>query len=95
MATRMGSFDPSVESFINYRERLDAYFIANDTDNGKKTATLLSVIGPQTYNTLRSLTAQDQPLGKPYQDLCKLMMDHFCPKPLEIMERFKFHKRNQ
>lgn len=92
---RPDSFNEGLESFTNYKERLDAFFIANDVSVAKQTSTLLSSIGPKSYNTLRSLTAPDLPSTKTYTELCSLLTKHFCPPPLEIVERFKFHKRNQ
>ena len=35
------------------------------------------------------------PITKTYDELCKLLNDYYCPPPLEIMERFKFHNRKQ
>lgn len=89
------SFNEGIETFTNYKERLDIFFIANDIPADKQSATLLSSIGAKTYNTVRSLTAPDLPLTKTYGELCGLLSSYFCPPPLEIVERFKFYKRNQ
>ena len=43
---KLGDFKPERESFVNYVERLEMYFTANDTDDDKKVAVFLSVIGP-------------------------------------------------
>lgn len=88
-------FNESSESFRNYKERLDAYIVANDVTDAKTSSLLLSSIGPKTYQTLRSLCAPDLPSSKPYNELCDLLIQHFSPVPLEIMERYKFHKRDQ
>ena len=89
------TFDEGVENFTNYKERLDAYLLANDITQDKHPAVLLSSIGPKPYNVLRSLTAPDLPSTKSYEQLCDILTSHYCPRPLEIMERFKFHKCNQ
>lgn len=89
------SFNEGLKSLTNYKECLDAFIIANDITIGKQTATLLSSIRPKVYNTLRSLTAPDLPATKTYDKLCSLLASHFCPRLHEIVERFKFHKRNQ
>lgn len=89
------SFNEGTETFTNYKERLDVFFIANDIPASKHSATLLSSIGAQAYNTVRSLTAPVLPSTKSYDELCSLLSSHFCPPPLEIVERFKFHKRDQ
>ena len=89
------NFNEAIESFTNYKERLDAYFLANDIAQAKQSAVLLSALGPKVYGILRSLTAPDLPTTKSYNQLCQILSTHYCPKPLEIMERYKFHKRNQ
>ena len=46
-------FKPEVETFTAYLEHLQAYYGANDVPSGKRSAVLLSVIGPKTYSILR------------------------------------------
>lgn len=92
---RPDQFNETVESFHNYKERLDCFFVAHDTPTAKQSAVLLSSIGPKVYGTLRSLTAPDLPSSKTYGELCKALEDHFNPRPLEIVERYKFHLRQQ
>ena len=44
------------DSWIEYTERLEQYFAANEiTDNNKKRAVLLSVCGAKTYKLIRNL----------------------------------------
>ncbi|GFR81262.1 gamma-glutamyltransferase [Elysia marginata] len=71
------------------------YWAANSIAENKHTAVLLSSIGVKPYNILRSLTAPDLPSSKTYANLCQTLQSRYCPKPLEIVERFKFHKRSQ
>uniref|UniRef100_A0A3B3R045 ribonuclease H n=1 Tax=Paramormyrops kingsleyae TaxID=1676925 RepID=A0A3B3R045_9TELE len=47
------------------------------------------------FNLLRSLTQPDKPGDKSYQEIVRLLKEHYSPKPLIIAERFRFHKRNQ
>lgn len=43
------------DSWIEYTERLEQYFAANEiTDNSKKRAVLLSVCGAKTYKLIRN-----------------------------------------
>ncbi|GFR90881.1 hypothetical protein ElyMa_004314700 [Elysia marginata] len=90
---RPDKFEEIIESFTNYKERLDAHCVANSISDDKKSACLLSALGAKAYGTLRSLTAPALPSTKSYEELCAILTSHFCPKPLEIMERFKFHKK--
>ena len=88
-------FKPECESITSYLERLKAYYDANDIPAAKRVPVLLSVIGPQTYSILRSLTAPDTPQSKSLVQLTKALKDHYDPKPIIIAERYYFHLRNQ
>ncbi|KAK3769385.1 hypothetical protein RRG08_055103, partial [Elysia crispata] len=52
-------------------------------------------IGAKTYQLLRSLTSPDLPSTKSYDELKVVLNKHLSLQPLEIAERFRFHKRNQ
>lgn len=92
---KLEAFDESQESWTNYAERLEQYFIANEVSEEKKVPALLSLIGPKTYALLRDLTTLDKPSSKMFTDLVTTLDAHLAPKPLVIAERFRFHKRNQ
>ena len=64
------NFNEAIESFTNYKERLDAYFMANDIAQAKQSAVLLSPLGPKVYGIFRSLTAPDLPITKTYDQIC-------------------------
>ena len=57
--------------------------------NEKKVPAILSLMGP------KSLYAPAKPGEQSYIDIVKILKDHLNPKPLEIAERFRFHKWNQ
>ena len=88
-------FDPAVEDFDCYVERLCMYFEANDIAEVKQKSVFLSVIGPKYYSLLRSLCAPDAPSTKTFNQLVETLKAHVSPKPLVIAERFKFHNRCQ
>ncbi len=90
----MQPFDDTTETFTCYIERLELFFEANDITEKKKSA-LLSLIGPKTYNLLRGLTSPNKPKDKSYKEIIEILEGHLSPPPLEIAERYKFHKRNQ
>ena len=78
------------------RNGRNKFFVANGiTDDAKKVAILLTVIGRKAYALLRNLLAPAKPAEKSFDVLVKVMKDHLKPKPLVIAERFKFHRRNQ
>ena len=89
-------FDPQVDDWTHYVERLDYYFVANDiTKAKKKHAVLLSVVGTMTYRLLRNLIAPAKPDEKTYKELVDAVKVHYCPKPSETVQRYKFHSRVQ
>ena len=96
MAALIGNIEEFRETseWSQYVERLDLYFKANEIESeGKKQATLLTVIGPTAYNLLRSLVAPAKPVEKSYAELIKVMQQHQSPVPSEIVERCKFNSR--
>ena len=88
-------FSPESIDWTTYYDRVEQYFDANAIDDDKKVATLLTLLGPQTYKLLADLLSPAKPKSKPLADLEKVLSDHFAPKPLEIAERYRFHKRDQ
>ena len=99
MATRIGQiepFQPGVDDWDQYTERLEQYFIANNiTTDDKKLAVFLTLVGSKTYALLSGLIAPAKPATKTYADLKAVLRQHLKPKPLVIAERFEFHRRVQ
>jgi len=92
----MDSYDESSENFGVYMERFDMFILANGiTDDDKRKAIFLSIIGSKTYSLLRSLTAPDKPKDKDLDTLTELLKNHLSPAPLEIAETYRFHQRSQ
>ena len=84
MATlgKIGKFQPSVEDWTQYVERLEFFFAANGiTTVEKKRATLLVVVGPTTYKLLRSMVASNKPGEVAFNEIVKVLSDHYSPKP--------------
>ena len=88
----IGEFASTNERWDAYLERFEQFVSANNIKEEKKSAVLLSVIGGKTYNILHSLTSPDKPGSKSYQEIVKLLAEHFAPKPIVIAERYRFHK---
>ena len=85
-------FNPEVEEFSAYLERIELYFEANGI---REVPVFLSLLGAKTYSLLRTLVAPSSPREQSFKDLAKLLKSHFEPKPLVIVERFVFYRRNQ
>ncbi|KMQ84553.1 hypothetical protein RF55_17561 [Lasius niger] len=71
-----------------YTERLELYFVANDIEDEKQVAVLLTKISPETYKLVTNLCAPNKPKDKTFNELVKLVKDHLCPKPSEAMESY-------
>ena len=89
---QVNEFDPQVDDWTHYVERLDYYFVANDITNAeKKRAVLLSVVGATTYRLLRNLIAPAKPDEKTYKELVDAVKGHYCPKPSETVQRYNLY----
>ena len=98
MATHgnIGEYDPQKEDWTSYSERLTEYFTANDVDDAaKQRAILLSVVGASTYQLIRNLVAPCKPTEKAFNDLVKLVQEHYQPNRSIIVQRFKFNSRSR
>ena len=80
------AFRPKSENIASYLERVELYFTANNFPAERKVPALLSIIGANTYEVLRSLLAPNLPQNKSYGDLVRKLKEHHAPKPLVIAE---------
>ncbi|UYV70210.1 K02A2.6-like [Cordylochernes scorpioides] len=94
---RPEAFDPkNPEKWITYLERMNFFFLANDiVKPERRKAIFLTLIGAETYALARSLASPKELSFVEYDNLIKLLTDHFSPKPNIIVQRFLFNKRNQ
>ena len=96
MATVHGSlseYDPALEPWSIYIERLEQYFLANDIlAEPKKRAILLHACGSKVFQLIRNL-ADDQPTAKSYTEVVALVKNYYDPKPSVIVQRYTFNTR--
>ena len=92
---RLDAFDPDVEEWPNYVERVEGFFLANDVAADKRVPALLCAMGGKAYALLKSLLAPVPPGNATFENISATLQAHFAPRPLVIAERFKFHKRLQ
>ena len=70
------------EDWHHYIERVNNFFEANEiTDPDKRRSIFLVCVGAETYKLLLSLVTPEDPKDKNYEDLAKLLQDHFMPNP--------------
>ncbi len=94
---KVDAFDPELEDWPQYVERLEHFFEANgivgDPNAAKRRATFLSVIGPAPYKLLRSLLSPELPGVKTFEELTQTLSRHYSPPPSEVIQRFRFNSR--
>lgn len=81
------------ESWSQYADRMEQYFIANDIDDRKKASVFLATIGPAAFRTIGNLVAPRKPSEESYARLTKVMSDFYNPSPLVTVQRYKFYSR--
>ncbi|KAK9963562.1 hypothetical protein ABG768_006735, partial [Culter alburnus] len=92
MFVTVGEFVEENGDWLEYTERLEHFFAANEiADEDKKRSILLSVCGAKTYKLMRNLATLRKPGELAYKDLIDLIQNHHSPKPSVIVQRFKFH----
>ena len=92
---KIGEFDASQEEWSTYVERLELFCMANEINDERKKACLLTQMGPKAYRLLQNLVLPAKPNDKKYDEIVKILEDHLMPKRLVISERFRFYNRNQ
>ena len=89
----IGEFIDSQESWAQYSERIEQFFIANDIPVAKKASVLLATIGPAAFHTIGNLVSPRKPSEVPFDTLISVMSDFYNPKPLVTVQRYKFYSR--
>ena len=93
---QVSAFDANQEDWVEYVERLELYFTANDIANpAKKRAILLTAVGPATYRLVKTLAIPGKPTDLSFEDIVEKLKTHFNPKPSPIIKRYEFNTRKQ
>ncbi|XP_049526602.1 uncharacterized protein K02A2.6-like isoform X2 [Dermacentor silvarum] len=92
---KLDEYDEKEQNFESYLERFEHFVTANDIKKEKKLAVFLSVIGPRTYEVLKSLVVPAVPGDKSFEEVTVLLTKHYSPSCSVIAERCKFNKRAQ
>lgn len=81
--------------WVEYMERLEHFFLANDiTDEGKQWSILLSVCRAKKYKLIRNIATPKRVGEIAFRELVT-MVHHHNPKPSVIVQRFKFHTHSR
>ncbi|XP_049527389.1 uncharacterized protein LOC119458790 [Dermacentor silvarum] len=92
---KLDEYDEKEQNFESYLERFEHFVTANDIKEEKKLAVFLSVIGPRTYEVLKSLVVPAVPGDKSFEEVTVLLTKHYSPSCSVIAEPCKFNKRAQ
>ena len=52
----VGHFQEEIECFTDYANRFDAFLLANEIQDARKSSLLLASIGPEPYKLLKNLS---------------------------------------
>ena len=75
-------FDGNQEEWIEYAERLEHNFTANDiVDVPKRRAILLNGVGVPTYRLIKTLSLPGNPKDLTFEEIVEKVKSHFNPKP--------------
>ena len=89
----IGEFVESQESWIQYNDRMEQFFSANDIVAAKRVPVLLATVDPVAFRILGNLVAPDKPATKSYDALVQVMTDFYNHTPLVTVQRYKFFSR--
>ncbi|XP_053688497.1 uncharacterized protein LOC128737803 [Sabethes cyaneus] len=88
-------FNGSVDDWNVYQERLEQFFEVNEIADNKRVALLISVIGGDSYKTLRDLCNPVLPKNKTFDELCTLLRKQYTPQVAIFRERTNFYNARQ
>lgn len=91
-SSNVPEFNPNVESWNVWKERLDIHFFEiNCSDENTKKSILLKSIGVVPYRVLHSLCSPESPVSVSYKKLCEILDTQYTPPTIVFSERKKFH----
>ncbi|XP_049516290.1 uncharacterized protein LOC125942169 [Dermacentor silvarum] len=90
------NFDDLTDKWKPYLIKVEAYFEANAiSDSTKKRALLVAALSTSTVQILMGRIAPAKPNALSYDEVVKVLNDHYDPKRNEIAESFQFFNRCQ
>lgn len=83
------------DDFEVFEERLEQYLQANLIEEARRVAVLLTLLSEEVYKVLRDICNPDKPKYKSFNDLMKLLSDHFKPRLSLYRKRIMFDSLRQ
>ena len=92
----VGEFHEKNEQWSTYIDRFEEFFIANNINSApQKRAILNSTVGSVTFKLIGSLLHPKKPKEATYDEIVKLLSDHYRPTTSITFARFEFGSRNR
>lgn len=91
----ISSFCPETDNIESYLEIFDLFIKNNGIAAASAPGYLLTLIGSEVYETVKSLCSPDLPSSKSYKEIRSLLKTHFSPQTLPAVERIKFRSCKQ
>ena len=83
------------EDWEEYQNRLEMFFLVNETSDEMKVPVMFTVSGPSLYTLANRLCAPESPRKKTYTALVDLFKAHLAPTTNVVSERYVFRKCEQ
>jgi hypothetical protein len=88
-------FDRKISKWSRWVERFELTRDLSGIAEDKKKSLLLHWMGQEAYNVLCDKLSPTKPINSTYKNIVDTLEKYFDPKPIEVVENFKFHKRYQ
>ena len=88
-------FNPHLETFERYVQRVKIYFAANGVREERKKFVFLNSLGVKHFNLLANLLSPDDPTTKTFDELVEILDKHFRPTTSVVAERYRLNCRRQ
>lgn len=89
------SYDKKKLKWSRWVDRFELMFTISGIADEKKLTYLLHYMGEEPYNTICDKLAPTKPAASTYKIVVDTLQEYYEPKPLVLVENFKFHKRYQ
>ena len=89
---QVSAFNPHQEDWVEYVERLQFYFMANDINDATN---LRFYLTPPAYRLVKTLAIPGKPTDLNFAEIVEKVKNHFTLKPSPIIKRFEFNTRKQ
>ena len=89
-------FDPDVEDFECYQDRLEQYlFVSEINEEEDRIATLISVVGTKCYRQLKDLAAPTKLSEMKFEDICTRLRNYYNPKKTTLATHYNTRRNRK